>query len=149
MADRILDLLKSKSLSHLDAEEMREARELAWSILRADYWSDVRGIADSVREAIKDGEVTDDSELSDRIWEECDGSARIIYTARAMEVLLISDNADAYVEEMGSLEDVANGDSIRWEVLAFYAFCQDVQEEIGTIDFDADSEDSEDADETL
>lgn len=127
--DQLLDTLKTKPLSQLDAEEMRQAVELARSILRADYYRDVRGIADSVADAIKCGEVTDREGLFDRIAEECDSSGRVIYTALAQDAIRYSDNDSAYADNFGSEGIVVNGD-IQWSRLAFAALERDVVEQL-------------------
>jgi hypothetical protein len=139
--------LASKPLSQLTSEEMREARQLALSILRADYYSDVRSSAESIKEAIADGEITNEDEFHTRIHEECDGAARVIYTAQAQEAILLSDNADAYVDSFGS-EGIVSGDSINWSALAYSAFEADIREQLSADGVDGDSigqEDEEDA----
>jgi hypothetical protein len=149
--ETIHDTLKSKPLSELTDSEMREARELAMRILRADYYADVRGTTSSILDAIKDKEVTDRDGLLERIDEECDGSARVIYTSQAIETLLISDNDSAYIDEFGT-EGIVEDGSVKWSLLAYCAFHRDVIEQLGAAgvdvnDFDPDADEEADDDE--
>jgi hypothetical protein len=130
MADsELFAALDSKPLSELSESESREARDLAWRILRADYWRDVRSISESIRDAIKDGEVTDSESLSDRIHEECDGHQRVIYTSLNMETLLVSDNADAYADEFGEDGLIKDG-SVNWAAMAYCALQADLNKQL-------------------
>ena len=51
----------------------------AYSAASKEAWKIVEGVKESLREAIRDGEVTDEEELSDRAHEEIDSA--LIYTA--------------------------------------------------------------------
>jgi hypothetical protein len=74
---------------------------------------------------MKDGDVDD---FSEALHEAVDGTGRIIYTFQAKCGLLVSDNADAYVEEFG--EAPVEGGDIKWEAMAFAAMEQDVIKEL-------------------
>jgi hypothetical protein len=137
-------ILASKPLSQLNEEEMREARQLALSILRADYYADVRNVASSIKDAVESKEVADAEQLSERIHEECDGAARVIYTAQAQEAILLSDNSSAYVDEFGE-DGIVKGGDINWSALAFAAFQQDVREQLDAEGIDDSSFDEEEA----
>jgi hypothetical protein len=138
--DTLLDTLKTKPLSQLTPEEMREARELALMILRADYFGDVRGTAELICFAIAHKEVTTRDELSDRIDGLCNDAERVIYTAQAMECLLFSPHDDAYIEDFGDeiALDVKQG-TINWSTLASCAFKRDVIEQLEAEGVDVDS----------
>jgi hypothetical protein len=73
----------------------------AVSIIKRDYYDDVREIVENLKQAIKDGEVTDEDGAYDWLHQSIDGSARVIYTWQAKLGLLVSDNEDAYEDEIG------------------------------------------------
>lgn len=79
----------------------------ALRVLRADYYSDIRGLALEARQAMAEGLINQhlgrgrELDLSDWLHEAIDGHHRVIYTLQAKIGLLCSDNEDAYQEEMG------------------------------------------------
>jgi hypothetical protein len=107
-------------------EVTEEDVKAAVSILSMDYYNDCRGVAQDLAQRMKDGDV---EEFSDALHEAVDGTKRIIYTFQAKCGLLVSDNADAYIEDFGEEGIVANGD-IAWERLAFVAMERDVIKEL-------------------
>ena len=118
--------------------------EDAERILRAAYWDDVRDMAESAEQAIKDGEVSDSSELSDWLWESIDGTGRVIYTGQAMDGLRWSDNDEAYFSEgLYCEEDFREG--LPWSKLMFCAMLADVRDTLGDEDelFKGEDEDEE------
>jgi hypothetical protein len=142
----IYETLRTKALSEFTESEMSDARNLAYQILRADYYGDVRNVTKSIMDAIKDGEITDAESLDDRIHEECDGTQRVIYTAQAIECLLISSNDSAHADEFGDEGMIKDG-SINWSGIAFSAFRQDVIEDLQANEVDLNdpcAEDDED-----
>lgn len=72
----------------------------ALDVIRRDYFDDVRGIAEEVTRAVKDGEIGEE-EFYDYIHEQCDGSRRVIYTFQAKLGMLFTNNDDAYQDELG------------------------------------------------
>jgi hypothetical protein len=110
-------------------------------LARADYWSDVRSIADSIKDElsrrIKDGERGETLRewLIEHIRETIDGSQRVIYTAQAQECLLYSEHDGQYLEDFGSDGAVSDG-AINWSALAFSAFEADVIEQLGALGVD-------------
>ena len=88
-----------------DGELSKEVISAADGIQRADYFRSVRGLAsdvvDAALAAIIDGETVD---LDEMVHQSVDGSAWIIYTARAKTVPQWSDNADAW-EDFGELPE--------------------------------------------
>lgn len=52
-ANPLFAALETKALSEFTSEEMSEARELALRILRADYYQDVRNIANDAKDAVE------------------------------------------------------------------------------------------------
>lgn len=100
----------------------------AMRVLRAEYYQGVRSIVHEAARAIKDGEISNDSELSDWIHQTVDGSYWVIYTHANFQVLMCSDHHDAYSEDYG--EPPVQGDSINWAALAYEAMARDVQEQM-------------------
>lgn len=125
--DMVCDMLKTKPLSELTGEEMRSAREIAYSILRADHYRHVRGLAEDVKSEVKSGSIKDWEELIEYVHGSVDGSERVIYTRLAQETILVSDNSDAMLEDFGT-EGVVTKDSINWSAMAYHAIERDLME---------------------
>ena len=87
-----------------------------------DYRTDVRELVD---EALS--EVADSDDLRERLDESVDSSWWVTYTRPSQFVLLCSDNADAYAEELGADGMVKDG-SINWAALAYMAMRADADE---------------------
>jgi hypothetical protein len=129
---------RKKSKSYKRNAEVSEADvEAALRVLRADYYSDVLGVAKDLAERMKDGEV---DEFSDALHEAVDGTQRVIYTYRARIGLICTDNADAYTEELGEVP-VKNG-TVKWEAMMFMAMERDVVERLEASDVDVNDPDS-------
>ena len=150
--ESLCDMLKSKPLSELSSQEMESARELAYSILRADYYRDVRSVASSVKDAIESGEIKDWDGLGNYLWESVDGTARVIYTNQAMECVLLSNNSDAMIEEFGP-EGIVSDESVNYSAMAFHVMRRDVMDRLRAEGIDHDywdnleSEEEEDSEE--
>lgn len=126
MATRRRSASKSVKKSDQITEEDVNA---AVSIIQRDYYQDVKGIADEIRQAIKDGEITDVDQLDERLQQEVDGSGRVIYTFQSKLGLLVTSNDEAYEEEFGEKpRDIA--------AQMAYALLQDVREELSDIEFE-------------
>lgn len=113
--------------------------------LREDYYGDVRSMAEDVLSQVLDEETDEEDAreaLSERIHESVDGSAWVIYTARALDVLRVSENDGAYVDNFGTDGIVSDG-SINWSALAFGAMEADVSERVWA-DFETWTEKRED-----
>jgi hypothetical protein len=135
--DSICETLKSKPLSQLSSEEMREARELAYSILRADYYRDIRGIAEDVKSCVESGELADREAVDTYVHETVDGCGRVIYTREAQEAVMLSDNGDSMIENCGTDGVVSDG-SICWSQMAYFAVRDDVMEQLQAEGIDSD-----------
>jgi hypothetical protein len=125
-------------------EEQQITVEQAERVLRAEYWDDVRTMAEDARRAVKDGEVTDADGMNDWLWETVDGTGRVIYTAQAMDGLRWSEHDDAYFDEgLYCEEDFRDG--IPWSKLMFCAMLADVREDLGDFDplFETEDDDAE------
>lgn len=101
----------------------------ASSILQKDYWDDVNRLADSYKENVKQGHITDREQLMERMHEDCGSNGRVIYTHQAKLALVFSDNCDAYEEEYGN-------DMPEWSQLAYCAFYRDVQDQLEVYECD-------------
>jgi hypothetical protein len=116
----------TKSKSDVITEEDVNA---AVAIIQRDYYQDVQGIADDLLRAVKDGEITDEEGLEERLQQEVDGSARVIYTFQSKLGLLVCKNDEAYEDEFGEKpKDIA--------VQMAYAMMQDVRDALGDIEFE-------------
>lgn len=109
-----------KPFSEMTREEAEQAVRDAESVLRAEYWQDVRNLAESVRDEWKEQiEQGNEGEplrewLVEHIHETIDGTQRVIYTWQAQKAVLFSDNDGAYIEHFGSEGMVDRGGNINW-----------------------------------
>ena len=102
----------------------------AMRVLRAEYYQGVRSIAEALAQRVKDkdfGSASQD-EWQDAIDQAVDGSYWVIYTHANFQVLMCSDNHDAYSEDFG--EPPVSGNDINWAALAYAAMKRDVQQQI-------------------
>lgn len=97
----------------------------AMNVLRAEYYQGVRRIVRELDERLKNKDIDD---WHDAIHQAIDGSYWVIYTHANFQVLLCSDNHDAYTEDFGQAP--VEGDTINWAALAFGAMYRDVQEQL-------------------
>lgn len=128
------------ALAHLDAfitntpkvEEKSEADKIsdAERVLRADYHNDVDLAAESVADQWRSGHFDGmESAIDDAIDEECQGHSRVTRDDEALLCLLFSNNDKAYQDVTEELTD--------WTTAAYYAFKQDVREELANkVDLD-------------
>lgn len=96
--------------------------DAATRILSLDYDQDVLGVAADLARQMKEGEVDD---FHDALHQAVDGSARVVYTWQAKLAVILSENGDAYFEELGE-EGACSKDGINWERIAFAAMERDV-----------------------
>lgn len=104
----------------------------AMRVLRAEYYQAVRDIVKEADRAIKDGEITNDEELNDWVHQTVDGSYWVIYTHANFQLLLVTDNHDAYSEDFG--EAPVRDGNINWAALAYAAMERDVREQMDAED---------------
>jgi hypothetical protein len=97
----------------------------AMRVLRAEYYQGVRDIVRELDERLKNKDIDD---WNDAIHQAVDGSYWVIYTHANFQVLMCSDNHNAYVEDFG--EPPVEGGEINWAALAFGAMYRDVQEQL-------------------
>lgn len=93
-------------------------------VLRAEYYSAVRAIVDEAMGEMKDGTIADREALDEWIHQSVDGSYWVIYTHANMQVLFVSDNDDAYMDDFGDAP--VEGGNINWAALAFAAMRRDI-----------------------
>jgi len=98
------------------SDPLKAAREM----LKADYYNDVRVIADDVRERIKSGELSVRDDVDRFVRESVDGSSRLINATAQREVLVWSHNEEPNVESLG--------------MAAAEAYLADVYEDLGDLD---------------
>lgn len=83
--------------------------------------------------------------------ETVDSDGRVIYTAKAQAVCLVSSNGGAFVEEFGTDGLVQNGD-LHWSGMAYAAIEADIYAELDSRGLDVNEDDlaswREDAEET-
>jgi hypothetical protein len=104
----------------------------AHRVLRADYWSDVRNVAEEFLKMWHAGDFDGDrDEAIEWIDQSVDGAARVIYTAQAADCLRYSDHDDAGIDELGA-ESFNFKDGFPWSQLAYFAFRADIIEQIGS-----------------
>src|SRR4051812_27720673 len=74
----------------------KDIRDRAENLAAREYRDTVQGIADDLRRAIADGEVTDTDGANEWLEQTIDGHHDVIYTSCAMEVCRQSSNDSAY-----------------------------------------------------
>ena len=113
----------------------------AVSIIRKDYYDDVKGVAqeliDETKTDYKEGTRGEElrENLLERIHEIIDSQQRVMYTFQAQLGMLVSENSGAYIEEYG-IENATMEDDLNWSALMFAAMERDVMEELDHMGFD-------------
>lgn len=145
---------QDKPISELTREEAEEMVQDAEGVLRAEYYSDVRSIAQEIAgeltEKLKAGERGEKLRewLLERSDSAVDSHYRIVYTWQSQKVLLFSDSSGAYIENFGD-EGIAEGGDIAWSKLAWAAMREDVREQLEAEGIDINEPDNEDTIEAL
>lgn len=143
-----------KPYSQMTREEAERAVDEAETVLRAEYWQDVRALADSIgadlRERLSEGEDGENLRewLIEYIEQSIDGHHNVIYTRAAQKVILYSDHSGAYADEFGEEGIVENGD-ISWSRLAYAAMRADVIEQLDANGIDVNEPDSQSTKDSL
>lgn len=136
--------LKNKPKSRLSpvaretrASERTEVTEddvkAAVSVIQREYYQDVHYVGDELKEQIERGEISDEETFSDRLAEAVDNTQRVIYTWQSKLGLLVSENADAYVDEIGEYP-IEDG-TPNYMALMSMAMQADVRRYIGDVEF--------------
>ena len=107
-----------------------EQHEDAMRVLNREYREGVLGLAQEVDNLVKN----EGMEESDALHQVVDGSYWVIYTHANFQVLMCTENHDAYSEEYG--EPPVSGNDINWAALAYAAMSRDVQERMGAGDLE-------------
>lgn len=107
-----------------------DRREEGTRLIRADYYDSIRSFAAEALDNVKRGELTTTDDLDRWLHETADGTDWVIYTHKALLVLLASDSWEAYEDEMGGGPEDSGEDSISGLVstYAFFAVCADIRE---------------------
>ncbi len=132
-------------------EDAEDAIRDALSILTRLYREEVNGLAmeikEELEEKIEDGEGGEPLRewLLETLHERIDGHARVIYTFKAKVGLLVTENADAYVEDFGE-EGLIKDGNINWEGMMFAAMERDVIEALDRMGVDVNNPDEIDED---
>lgn len=105
-----------------DGRITEEQHEEAMRTLRAEYHQGVKSLVDHVASRLSEG----GQDVSDIVHEVVDGSYWVIYTHANFQVLMCSDNHDAYTDSYG--DPAIQGTAINWAALAFAAVEQDINE---------------------
>ena len=113
-------------------EISEQQHEEAVRVLRAEYYQSVRALVDEGMNEIREGRVTSAEELNEWLEQSIDGSYWVIYTHANMQVIFVSDNDDAYMEDFG--EAPVEGGNINWAALAYAAMRRDVFDLVGAYD---------------
>ena len=122
-----------------DGMAAEEVLSQANSMIRQAYYSDVRDYAREIVQSVKDGEISDRDELYTRVSETVDGTQWVIYTHKAMAVLMASDNDGAYLDEYGA-EGLIDGGALNWSRMAFAAMERDMFEQLDAEGLDVNGE---------
>lgn len=120
-------ILKAEGLSLLEGRSGDSPSDIAFSTLRHEYWKDVQNTKNSIYEDVLRGEIADSDELRERI----ESDSEIIYTSDAYKTIWVSDNEDAYEDQIGEKPETI-------EVQATWAYAEDVKEALSR-DMDIDN----------
>jgi hypothetical protein len=143
-----------KPFSELTREEAESIVKDAESVLRAEYYTDIRELATEIKDELKEKLVAGESGeplrewLIERVDEAVDGHHRVVYTWQSQKVLLFSDNSSAYSDIFGDEGIVENGD-ICWSRLAWAAMRADLNEQLEAEGIDLNDPDSDDTRDNL
>ena len=109
------------------------------SELQREYYADIKSIAEGIKEEYDRGEIDDRDSLLENIHQTVDGCARVIYTGRAQEALLVSRNDNAGIDALGA-DGFDWSDGIPWSALAYFAVEADVIEELSDMGLDVNAD---------
>lgn len=114
-----------EALAEIEVLERQEANRESEVSFEVRYHNAVNEIVGDIEQRVRDGQLTDGTEVMDAADEDVDGHQMVIYTAQARGVLAASRNEDAYWQENGEALN-----EMDWSRLAYYAMRADVSEEI-------------------
>lgn len=116
----------------MSREITEKQHDEAVRVLRAEYYESVRSIVEEGMGEIKNGNIPNREGLDEYLEQSVDGSYWVIYTHANFQVLFVSDNHDAYMEDFG--EPPVEGSDIKWAALAYAAMRRDIYDLIGSYD---------------
>lgn len=138
---------REKPWHKMTAGERESTVQDAVSVIRRDYYDDVKGVADNIMERLKEEYESDvrgeqlREVLIESMHETIDAQGRVMYTFSAKLGLLVTENAGAYIEDYGPEGAVMEGD-LNWSALMFAAMERDVYEELDRRGFDVNDPES-------
>jgi len=91
-----------------------------------EYWDEIRSLADAFRQAMKDGEITDDETAEEWLHQTIDSHQFVIYTYKAKCVGLHTNNPDAMLDEFGA-EGLVRNESVNYEGMAYCSMMADLR----------------------
>lgn len=91
-------------------------------ITYSEYWQEIQSIVESIKHECE-SEGLDPHEFAHEL---IDSHEFVIYTYKAMNVLVHSDHSDAWVDHFGET-GVVKDNAINWSGLAYMAMMADVQ----------------------
>lgn len=112
--------------------------DAALDAVRSDYFRDVASAAKDVVEAMLNGEITDEDEVTERIESTCD--SHCTYTVTAQAVLMCSKNDSVAIDD--GVADLSEG--LNWSALATWAMRADVFEALGHLEKTTDDLETDD-----
>lgn len=111
------------------------AADAAIAILRREYYTKIKVLAEYIKHEINCGEIDNAEFLDSCIFEKLEGHYNVIYTHAAKIVCFVSDNADVGMEEE-LIDPVTFKTGIPWSILAFWAMRTDLVEQLEAINVD-------------
>lgn len=112
----------------------------ATTAIRAAYYTAVRSIAEDILAQVKAGDILDEEELQEYLWQTVEGSEWVIYTHKALLVMVASDNWDS-VDDDGP--NGPNGVADLVSFRTFWALREDVREMLSDIKWPEDEDEDE------
>lgn len=113
-----------------DRETSEQQHDDAMRALDREYRQAVLGLAQEVDRLVKDEGMDE----GDALHQVVDGSYWVIYTHANFQVLMCTENHDAYTEDFGDVP--MQGQDVNWAALAYAAMARDVSERLGARDLE-------------
>lgn len=112
------------------------------TITSTEYCAEINSLAEEAVRMCRSGEIADREALHDWTHKTIDGHQWVIYTAYNFQVLAVSENDGAYLENFGADGLVTENGALNTAVLAYGAMEADLSEALCRFDdFDANDDD--------
>lgn len=144
IGDMVLDqALKERDEAIKRAENAEREKQEAWlsgkafaeSAMERSYYEDINNLASGIKDDYDRGMFSNREHLIQQIGENVDGCARVIYTRKAKEAVLVSRNANAFKDAV-DVQGLNWKNGFPWEQIAYYAVLADVYEALGDMDLE-------------